>query len=145
VLAGHVLARAEQDPAATAEWLGQLPSGDLFHSAQYATGLMQVWAETDSIAASQWLSEQSPGEQRDAAIFGFSESIQRFEPEAAAAWANTILEKNSMTGDRILPLVIDAGDWVDIDSPSDWTNAERLLENEKITLDDLGFQIKFTM
>jgi len=62
-----------------------------------------------------------------------------------AAWANTILEKNSMTGDRILPLVIDAGDWVDIDSPSDWTNAERLLENEKITLDDLGFQIKFTM
>ena len=90
VLAGHVLARAEQDPAATAEWLSQLPSGDLFHSAQYATGLMQVWAETDSIAASQWLSEQSPGEQRDAAIFGFSESIQRFEPEAAAAWANTI-------------------------------------------------------
>jgi N-acylneuraminate cytidylyltransferase len=37
-----------------------------------------------------------------------------------AAWADTILKKDSMTGDRILPLVIDPGDWVDIDSPSDW-------------------------
>ena len=61
-----------------------------------------------------------------------------------AAWAATILEKNSMTGDRILPLVIDAGDWVDIDSPSDWTSAERLLANGEITLSDLGFQIKST-
>ena len=61
-----------------------------------------------------------------------------------AAWADTILEKNSMTGDHILPLVIDAGDWVDIDSPSDWNNAERLIKNKEITLDDLGFQIKST-
>ncbi len=59
-----------------------------------------------------------------------------------AAWTATILEKNSMTGDHILPLIIDAGDWVDIDSPSDWTNAERLLANGEITLDDLGFQIE---
>lgn len=58
-----------------------------------------------------------------------------------AAWADTILSKNSMTGDRILPLVIDPGDWVDIDSPDDWQRAERLLTNQEITLDDLGFQI----
>jgi N-acylneuraminate cytidylyltransferase len=58
-----------------------------------------------------------------------------------AARADTILEKNSMTGDRILPLIIDAGDWVDIDSAADWVRAERLLEDEVITLDDLGFQI----
>jgi N-acylneuraminate cytidylyltransferase len=58
-----------------------------------------------------------------------------------AARADTILEKNSMTGDRILPLIIDAGDWVDIDSEADWVRAERLLEDQTITLDDLGFQI----
>ncbi len=58
-----------------------------------------------------------------------------------ATWANTILEKNSMTGERILPLVIDPGDWVDIDSPDDWRWAERLLAGGEITLDDLGFQV----
>ncbi|MDH5506297.1 MAG: acylneuraminate cytidylyltransferase family protein [Anaerolineae bacterium] len=58
-----------------------------------------------------------------------------------AVWADTILEKDSMTGDRILPLVIDPADWIDIDSPDDWRRAERLIENQEITLDDLGFQI----
>jgi len=61
-----------------------------------------------------------------------------------AAWAVTILEKNSMTGDRILPLIIDSGDWVDIDSSNDWQQAERLLKSQEITLDNLGFQIKST-
>jgi N-acylneuraminate cytidylyltransferase len=58
-----------------------------------------------------------------------------------AAWADTILTKNSMTGSHILPLVIDPSEWIDIDSPSDWRNAERLLESGKISLDDLGFQL----
>jgi N-acylneuraminate cytidylyltransferase len=58
-----------------------------------------------------------------------------------AAWSKTILEKRSMTGERILPLVIDPGDWVDIDSPDDWKRAERLITTGEITLDDLGFQI----
>lgn len=58
-----------------------------------------------------------------------------------AAWADTILSKNSMTGERILPLVIDANEWVDIDSPDDWRRAERLLESEELRLDELGFQI----
>lgn len=58
-----------------------------------------------------------------------------------AARADVILEKNSMTGDRIAPLVIDAGDWIDIDSAADWARAERLLEDQTISLDDLGFQV----
>lgn len=58
-----------------------------------------------------------------------------------AAWSDTILKKNSMTGERILPLVIDPGDWVDIDSPDDWRRAERLFTSGEITLKDLGFQI----
>ncbi len=59
-----------------------------------------------------------------------------------AAWVDTILEKHSMTGDRILPLIIDPSEWVDIDSPDDWRRAERLLESGEITLADLGFEIK---
>ncbi len=58
-----------------------------------------------------------------------------------AAWADTILTKNSMTGSRILPLIIDPSEWIDIDSPDDWRRAERMLESGEITLDDLGFQI----
>ncbi len=57
------------------------------------------------------------------------------------AWADTILNKNSMTGDHILPLVIPPGDWIDIDSPDDWRRAERLLESGELTFEALGFQL----
>jgi hypothetical protein len=86
----HVIGRAEEDPAATAEWLVSMAPTDPIYSAEYTNELMQIWAESDSIAASEWLSAQEPGQQRDAAISGFSESILRYEPEAAAVWANTI-------------------------------------------------------
>jgi CMP-N-acetylneuraminic acid synthetase len=56
-----------------------------------------------------------------------------------AAWTRTIMGKNSMTGDRILPLVIDASEWIDIDSSSDWRRAELLLESGEVSLEDLGF------
>lgn len=56
-------------------------------------------------------------------------------------WANTILTKKSMTGERILPLMIDPSEWIDIDSPDDWRRAERLLESGEITTDDLGYRI----
>jgi CMP-N-acetylneuraminic acid synthetase len=58
-----------------------------------------------------------------------------------AAWAEMILTKNSMTGENILPLVIGADEWIDIDSPDDWQRAERLLESGDITFDDLGFYL----
>ena len=58
-----------------------------------------------------------------------------------AARVDTILAKNSMTGERILPLVIDASEWIDIDTPDDWRRAERLLESGELSLDDLGFDI----
>ena len=57
------------------------------------------------------------------------------------AWRETYLEKNSMTGDAILPLVIDPSEWVDIDSPDDWIRAERLLTSGEISLADLGFTL----
>jgi N-acylneuraminate cytidylyltransferase len=58
------------------------------------------------------------------------------------AWADTILTKGSMTGERILPLIIDPSEWIDIDSPDDWRRAERLLESGELTFDELGFQIQ---
>jgi N-acylneuraminate cytidylyltransferase len=58
-----------------------------------------------------------------------------------AAWADTILGKNSMTGERILPLVIDPSEWIDIDSPDDWRRAERLLASGDITFQELGFSL----
>lgn len=61
-----------------------------------------------------------------------------------AAWTRTILEKNSMTGDRILPLIIDSAEWIDIDSPDDWRRAERLLENGEISQTELGFSLSTT-
>lgn len=57
-----------------------------------------------------------------------------------ACWADTILAKNSMTGERILPLVIDPDEWIDIDSLDDWRRAERLVEQGEIAWDMLGFQ-----
>ena len=58
-----------------------------------------------------------------------------------ACRADTILAKNSMTGQRILPVVIDPSEWIDIDSPDDWLRAERLLENGDISLKELGFEL----
>lgn len=92
-----VRARAENDPVAAAEWLQSLTNDDPLNQPESTKALMQVWAKSDSIAASAWLSEQPPGPKRDAAIVGFSESIRRFEPEAAVAWANTISDPNQKT------------------------------------------------
>ena len=58
-----------------------------------------------------------------------------------AAWADTIQGKNSMTGDNILPMVIGAEEWIDIDSQDDWRRAERLLEDGEISLGELGYEI----
>ncbi len=61
-----------------------------------------------------------------------------------AVWTDTILIKNSMTGEAILPLVIDPSEWVDIDSPDDWHRAERLISTGEITFVNLGFSIQVT-
>ena len=90
----YVQARAEIDPARTVDWLSSLEQNDPIHRseyfAQYTEAAIAEWTKNDSIAASAWLSLQASSPTRDAAIVGFSESIQRFEPEAAAAWANTL-------------------------------------------------------
>lgn len=44
-----------------------------------------------------------------------------------AIWTKTIQDKCSMTGDVILPLMIDPRYTVDLDLPSDWNQAERVV------------------
>jgi len=56
----------------------------------------------------------------------------------ATRWG-TIMQLESMTGRRILPLIVDASDWVDIDSPADWLLAEQLLGSGQLR--DLGFSL----
>lgn len=59
-----------------------------------------------------------------------------------AAWTDTLLTKNSMTGENILPFIISPEEWIDIDSPDDWRRAERLLESGEISFEDLGFSLE---
>lgn len=47
---------------------------------------------------------------------------------------STILEKGSMTGDKILPLLIDPGYTVDIDTQRDWKRAELQLKDFALPL-----------
>ena len=51
-----------------------------------------------------------------------------------ALWSRTVAEKGSMTGDIILPLMIDPQYTVDIDVASDWEDAERLLRDEELDM-----------
>jgi len=53
-------------------------------------GSSSAWTRKDHKGAGEWLTGLPPGPARDAAIAGFSETIRRFEPEAAAAWADAI-------------------------------------------------------
>ena len=46
--------------------------------------------------------------------------------------ASTILEKASLTGDEIWPLMIDPRYTIDIDPPADWERYERLLQDPQI-------------
>ena len=46
--------------------------------------------------------------------------------------ASTILEKGSLTGGEILPLMIDPRYTADIDTPADWERCERLLQDPQI-------------
>ena len=52
-----------------------------------------------------------------------------------AIWTTTIVEKKSMTGTAILPLMIEPRFTVDIDAPSDWKNAEQVFYKDALYAD----------
>ena len=49
-------------------------------------------------------------------------------------WRKTILEKHSMSGDTIFPIVIKPEFSVDIDTPLEWKRAERVVREGKIDM-----------
>jgi len=53
-----------------------------------------------------------------------------------ALWTKIIANKGSMTGDVIMPLMIDARYTVDIDLPSDWKGAEKILQEQALDMVD---------
>ena len=130
-----VMGRAEEDPASTAEWLVKMAPTDPIYSDEYANELMQIWTESDSIAASEWLSNQNPGQQRDAAISGFCESILRYEPEVAAVWASTISDADR----RIEQLGHNLGIWAATQPAEalDWVQTAELEPAVRTHLADL--------
>ena len=94
VVETHIRGRAEQDPSEAAQWLTSLTPDDPLYRSENAGVLMDVWAESDSIAASMWLSELPAGEQRDAAAASFSGVVQNYDPEVAVEWAASISDPN---------------------------------------------------
>jgi N-acylneuraminate cytidylyltransferase len=59
-----------------------------------------------------------------------------------AFWTKTVTEQKSLTGKKILPMFMNDGDWVDIDSMADWKRAELLLESGELTFEELGYTIE---
>lgn len=90
----YVRTRAQTNPMDAMEWQIQLPQTDPLNNPKNSEVIMQEWSRTDSVAASTWLNAAAAGDQRDAAIVGFTTSMLDFDPEAAAAWSNTISEPN---------------------------------------------------
>jgi N-acylneuraminate cytidylyltransferase len=53
-----------------------------------------------------------------------------------ALWTKTIADKGSMTGDVIMPLMIDPRYTVDLDLPSDWKKAESIIQEQSLDMVD---------
>jgi len=72
-------------PAQAAQWIEQLPDGEAKTSLLKRLGAR--WGHVDGASASQWLTEQTPGPQRDVVIGEFVRTVFRTDPEAALAWS----------------------------------------------------------
>lgn len=52
--------------------------------------LAYVWIATDRVAASQWIGAMTEGPERDAAVKMLVREVSASDPEAAAAWVDTL-------------------------------------------------------
>lgn len=90
----YVRTLAKTNPIDAMNWQMQLQPTDPLNDSKNSEVIMQEWSRTDSVAASTWLNDAAAGDQRDAAIVGFTTTMLDFDPEAAVAWSNTISEPN---------------------------------------------------
>lgn len=86
-LEAYLRTRTEIDPLGTMTEIASLAETDPIQQETNPTVIMETWSRIDSVSASQWLSGQSPGPLRDAAISGFVRTIRDYEPMAAAEWS----------------------------------------------------------
>lgn len=89
-LTTHIQTLAGESPMEAANWIASLSPTDPLYNHNLHTTLMREWSQSDSVMASTWLADTRDGPARDAAIIGFAETMIDYEPEAVAAWTNTI-------------------------------------------------------
>lgn len=131
----YMQTRAQTDPSRASAWYTQLADDDPLKSERSAQALMKEWTQSDSVAASAWLSEQAPGPRRDAAINGFIETIQNYEPAAAVEWSNVIEDSEQ----RVQALSESIISWSqsDPDGAALWINESTLEPELRATLYEL--------
>lgn len=85
VLRGAVERDLEEGAGGKADWI--LARVSAAEAPATAEALMKHWAETDPLAASEWLDKvpKSAG-WRKAAVLAFAKAIEFYEPEAAGVW-----------------------------------------------------------
>ena len=82
---GSMLAGGDMDQART--WVSSLsPEEQPFAVA----GMASQWVKRDPGAATSWIEELPSGANRDAAIMSLVRELEGSDPEAAAAWKNSI-------------------------------------------------------
>ncbi len=79
----------DQDPASGAAWIETLPTSDSKFGAM--SDLMERWANKDPNAAGTWLNKFQ-GPQTDEPRRSFAWQIREKDPEAAVAWAGTVVD-----------------------------------------------------
>jgi N-acylneuraminate cytidylyltransferase len=57
------------------------------------------------------------------------------------AWTRVVLEQGSLAGDVLVPFVTEGYEGFDINDPTDWMIAERLIADGTVPLPQLGFGI----
>lgn len=86
----YLQTRTQHNPTETMNWLAFQATDDPLNQPVSTQIVMEEWTKSDSVAASEWLSQQNDGPRRDAAIAGFAETMIDYEPEAVAEWVNTL-------------------------------------------------------
>ena len=87
---GYLIDSQHIDAPAALALIGQLPEGE--HRASLFKEAGETWARHDAVAASQYLTVQPPGPERDAFLGEFVRALSPNDPEAALIWSTAITD-----------------------------------------------------
>ncbi|MDA7881829.1 hypothetical protein N9A94_05940 [Akkermansiaceae bacterium] len=60
--------------------------------------IIRNWTREDFVAAGEWVGKLPPGDERNAVVESYAETLSQHEPEAAEAWAVTLPEGSERNG-----------------------------------------------